>query len=213
MTGYFWTWFALAGVQLAVTMAPGPAFVMAVRNALAYGRRAGFFTSIGLGVGVGFHATLVLCGLAYVISKSIFVYSMIKYVGAAYLFYMGVKALRTKKSEPVDVDDIIQDVPVAKQMSPSKAVFCGFLTNALNPKAVLFFTAVFTQFITVDTPQTVQILFGLTSVAIEILWFAGFTAFLTNPQIKKKFMSVIHWIERGCGGLMIALGLKLALTK
>lgn len=210
---FFMTWLMLAFVQLAATMSPGPAFVVAVRNALAYDRRAGLFTALGFGIGVGFHAALVLCGLAYVISKSVLVYSLIKYIGAAYLLYMGVKALRTKKAEPVDVNKIAQGAGAEKKMSARKAVLCGILTNALNPKAVLFFTAVFTQFIAVDTPWTIQVLFGLTSVAIEILWFAGLAVFLTNPQIKQKFMTVVHLVERGCGGLMIALGLKLALTK
>lgn len=210
---FFMAWLMLAFVQLAATMSPGPAFVVAVRNALVYDRRTGIFTAVGLGIGVGFHAGLVLCGLAYVISKSVLVYSLIKYIGAAYLLYMGVKALRTKKAPLIDVNEIAQDVPKEKAMSASKAVLCGILTNALNPKAVLFFTAVFTQFITIETPWNVQVLFGLTSVTIEILWFAGLAVFLTNPQIKKSFMAVAHWVDRCCGGLMIALGLKLALTK
>ena len=87
------------------------------------------------------------------------------------------------------------------------------MTNVLNPKAVIFFTAVYTQFIDLHTPWQVHVLYGMTSVVIEFLWFAGVAVVLTNPLIKQKFMGVVHWIERSCGGLMIALGVKLALSK
>lgn len=213
--GLFLSWLVFAGVQLAASMSPGPAFAMALRNALRYGRRAGIFMAFGLGVGVGFHVVLVLCGLAYLISKSVFVFSLIKYAGAAYLFYIGIKALKTKKHSGGGLEDAASDEAhiVREGISDWKAFTCGVLTNALNPKAVVFFTAVFTQFIGVGTPVFVHVLYGVTSVSIEVLWFSGVAIVLGDARVKSRFMAVVHWIERSCGGLMIALGIKLALSK
>lgn len=208
----FLSWMLFVGVQLLATLTPGPAFVMEVRNALAYGRRAGVITALGLGVGVGFYVVLVLCGLALVVSKSLFLYNLIKYVGAAYLVYVGVKGLMTRKKVQ-DAADVIHAPVTEKHMSDKGAFLAGVLTNVLNPKAVIFFTAVFTQFIHVDTPFAVQFLYGVTSVAIEILCFVALAFILTKPAIRARFMAVLHWVERGCGGLMVALGVKLALSR
>jgi len=210
----FLSWLVIASVQLAATMSPGPAFVVAVRNALAYDRKTGIATAFGLGLGVMAHVVFVLCGIAFIIAQSVFLFSFIKYAGAAYLFYIGIKAMlnsRKGKNKPV-VDD--SDIPQsAKSISLRKAIVTGFLTNLLNPKAVVFFTAVFTQFIHPETPFSVLALYGGTSVSIEFLWFAGVSIVLTHARIRAVFLSFMHWVERICGGLMLGLGIKLALSK
>lgn len=208
---FFLTWLLLASVQAAAVISPGPAFAMTIRNAVSYSRRAGILSSVGLAIGVAFHVILVLCGLAVIVTKSIILYTAIKYIGALYLIYIGVKSLRARK-EIVAVDQI--EKPASKKtISDFKAFQLGLLTNVLNPKAVVFFTAFFTQFVSPDTPFSVLILFGFTSVAFEFLWFSTVTVFLTNPVINARFQSVRHWIERVCGGFLIALGIKLAVSK
>jgi RhtB (resistance to homoserine/threonine) family protein len=209
---FFLKWLAMASVQLAATMSPGPAFVMSMRNSVVYGRYVGVLTALGLALGVGAHVIFVLAGLSFVIAQSVYFYNFIKYAGAAYLIYIGIKSLRARKR----VDAAQTDEPKGAQVisiTPFEAVKIGFLTNLLNPKAVLFFTAVYSQFVDIHTPWHSHALYGLTSVAIEFLWFAGVAVVLTNPMIKQRFVRIVHWIERACGGLMIALGLKLALSK
>ena len=146
------------------------------------------------------------------IAKSAFVLNFIKYAGAAYLAYIGIKSLLVKKPAKIEQPDDVQ-YHSPKRMSWYKAIVQGFMTNMLNPKAIVFFTAVLTQFIDASTPLSIQILYAITCAMIEFLWFAFVAVVLTNPAIKKRFMRFMHWIERVCGGLMIALGLKLALTK
>ncbi len=204
-------WMLIASVQLVATMSPGPAFVMAVRYCVSYGRRASILLALGLGFGIAVHVTFALAGLSFIIAQSVFLYNLIKYMGAAYLIYIGIKGLRSlKKADRSEVD---QKVDAVKTVSNGKAIATGVLTNLLNPKAVVFFTAVFSQFIGVDTSYSVVFLYGLTSVAIEVLWFIGLAIILTNNSVKKRFMGFIHWVERVCGGLMIALGVKLVLSK
>lgn len=211
-------WLLIAAVQLAATLSPGPAFAMALRNALAYDRRAGIFTAIGLGAGVGAHVLFVLCGLAFILSQSVFLFTAIKYIGAAYLLYVGSKALFAKKAADEEnagqnLKSALQEQPAGRPCSDLKALRMGFLTNLLNPKAVIFFTAVFTQFIDPHTPTGIVALYGATSVVIEIGWFATLALILTHKSVKARFMRISHWIERVCGGLLMALGVRLALSK
>ena len=207
----FLKWLLLAGVQSAATISPGPAFAVMVRNAVAYDRRTGIMTAIGLGIGVGAHVLFVLGGIAVILSQSVYAFNAVKYIGAAYLIYIGIKALRTPAHAPQTPEETI--TKQSQSLSDFKALRMGFLTNLLNPKAVIFFTAVFTQFIDAATPIFVLALFGLTSVAVEIIWFSLLALFLNSPRIKSRYMAMAHWIERICGGLLLALGVRLALSK
>ena len=206
---FFLAWMVFLIVDIAAAMSPGPAFVALVRNAMAHDRKIGVATALGLALGVAIHVTLVLGGIALVVTQSVLLFNVIKYGGAGYLIYVGVKALRTGgKRVVVETDEEnVQCITVLQ------AVFQGFWTNLLNPKAVVFFTAVFAQFIHPSMSFSAQMLYGCTPVFVEFLWFSGLAIILTNMSIKRRFMNVIHWVERLCGGLMIGLGVKLALFK
>lgn len=215
----FLSWLVIAVVQLAATMSPGPAFVVSVRYALSYGRKVGVFCAIGLGLGVLAHVAFVLCGISFIIAQSVILFSFIKYLGAAYLFYIGVKSILNARKKGMDESEVSDVAQAAiggdhnKHFSLRKALVTGFLTNLLNPKAIIFFTAVFTQFIGVDTPLAILMLYGGTSFMIEVLWFIGVTVVLTHERVRSVFLSFMHWVERICGGLMLALGIKLVLSK
>ncbi|MCB1681761.1 MAG: LysE family translocator [Rhodospirillales bacterium] len=208
-------WLLMASVQAAATISPGPAFVLAVRNAVTYDRRAGLFTALGLGAGVAVHVMVVLGGLAVLLQHYTYVFDVIRYAGAAYLIFIGSKALISRRQAKAEEPEVLPEGVLSSRavVSGRKAFSMGFLTNLLNPKAVIFFTAVFTQFIGPGTPVSVMALYGLTSVVIEITWFSGVAVVLTNPGIKERFMGAVHWVERTCGGLMIGLGLKLAFSR
>lgn len=210
----FFAWLVMASVQLAATMSPGPAFVVAVRNAMKYDRKSAIATAFGLSLGVAAHVLFVLLGIAFLIAKSVFMLNFIRYAGAAYLFYIGIKAIRSTAKKDEDADSV-HDTQMGEKatLGIKKAVITGFLTNLLNPKAVVFFTAVYAQFITPETPLFMHLVYGGTSVFIEFTWFACVAIVLTNPRLHAFFNRIMHRIERICGGLMIALGVKLALSK
>ena len=192
-------------------MSPGPAFVFTISRAVRYGRTKGILASVGLGLGILAQVTLALTGVSFLISQSDVFMNIVKYAGAAYLLYLGVKSIRARKRP---APDLSVDVKKGEaEVHPLAAVFQGFLTNALNPKAFVFFTAVFAQFITPETPLWIHFLYGGTCVVFETLWFSGVVVFLTNSAINRRFMGIVHWIERVCGGMLIGLGLRLALVK
>lgn len=124
----------VAMVHLLAVMSPGPDFVMITRNSLVYSRKTGMYSAIGLGFGILVHVIYSLVGIGLIISQSIVLFTIIKFLGAGYLIYLGYKSI-TSKSTKLDLQDNVQK----KDISPMKAVNVGFLTNVLNPKATLFF--------------------------------------------------------------------------
>jgi threonine/homoserine/homoserine lactone efflux protein len=203
------SWLLFCSVNIAATIWPGPAFALTIRNCIVYNRRAALLTTIGLGLGVGVIVVLLLCGLSVLLENS-FIYNLVRYAGAAYLFYLGVKAILAQKKPAQDSEATTVE---HKTISDREALQMGLFTNFLNVKGMIFLTAIYTQFITPATPLAMTIVYALTSVAIEIGWFALVAILLTDPRVKRRFLSFSHWIERVCGGLLIASAIRLALSK
>lgn len=208
----FWlNWALLIGIFGMAVASPGPDFVIAVRNSVLYSRKIGILTAIGFALGVCIHITYALFGIAALIAQSVILFSILKYAGAAYLFYIGIKSLR---STGFHQDKADKTKPLKKShMSSWQALWSGFLTNVLNPKATLFFLAVFSQFIGPETSLTTQLIYGATCIIMTGLWFSIVAIVLTNPKIKTAFLRFTKWIDRICGCLLIGLGIKLALSR
>lgn len=198
---------AVATVHLLAVMSPGPDFILISRNSLVYSRKVGLYSAIGLGLGILVHVTYSLIGIGFIISKSILLFSILKFLGAGYLMYIGYKCLRTKpRKEQQAVLDKKDDI------GKFAAIRMGFLTNVLNPKATLFFFALFTQVINPSTPKFIQVFYGLEMSAMTFAWFAFVAITLSHNLIRKRFISVQHYLERTFGVILIALGIKVALS-
>lgn len=202
-------WFLLVSIFGLALISPGPDLVVAIRNSVLGSRKSGLFTALGFAIGVSVHITYTLIGLAAIIAKSVILFSILKYAGAAYLLYMGYKALHSKGFDGSEVSNLSGH----REMSNKKALMAGFMTNVLNPKATVFFLAVFSQFITPETPMNIQFFYASTCVIMTGIWFSIVAFALTNQRIKNKFLGFSKIIDRICGGFLIALGLKLALSK
>lgn len=203
-------WLTLVAVFSLAVVSPGPDFVMAVRNSVLHSRRAGLFTALGFGCGVLIHVTYTVLGIAALIAQSILVFNILKFAGAAYLIWIGLQAIRSKGMHDLDIKDATQ--PPAALLSDTAAFRSGFLTNVLNPKATLFFLAVFSQIIRSDTPQIWQAIYGLTCAVMVTAWFSMVAVVLTQQHIRARFMKAAQWIDRICGVLLIGLGIKVALA-
>lgn len=209
MHDFLTEWFFLSTIIVLAAISPGPDLVMAIRNSVLYSRRAGIFTALGFGLGIAVHVTYCIIGIATVISQSILLFSLIKYAGAAYLLYIGVQALRSKGMS----SDVNMDSTGPRSMTALQALRSGFITNLLNPKATLFFLALFTQIIAPQTPVMVQIVYGLTAIGIITTWFSIVAIAMTNPLIRQRFLGVSKWFDRVCGAALVGLGVRLALAK
>ncbi len=209
MQSFFTNWLIMASIFAAALASPGPDFVMAVRNSVLHSRKAGIFTAIGFGLGVVVHVTYCLAGLALVIAQSVVAFNILKWIGAAYLFYVGIKALR---SQGFDAPDII-DGQGPPSMTPVEALRSGFITNLFNPKATMFFLALFTQFIDPHIGLMGKMVYGATCIVMTMLWFSIVVTVLTTPKVRAVFLRASKWVDRVCGVMFMALGLKLALAK
>lgn len=207
----FWSQFlTIATIHFLAVVSPGPDFAMITRNSLVYSRRAGVYTSIGLALGIATHVTYCLLGIAVLISQSILLFNVVKYVGAAYLIYVGIRSLRAKPEAAQS--QVVAEKEEEKTLSRWAAVRIGYLTNVLNPKATLLFLAIFTQVIDPATPKYFQAIYGAEMVVATFVWFAVVSIFFSNSLIKVRIMKVKHHIERVTGAVLIALGIKVALS-
>ncbi len=204
---YLAEFIAVATVHLLAVMSPGPDFMMVTRNTLVYSRRAGIFSSIGLGLGIGVHIAYSLLGIGLLISKSVLLFNAIKYLGAAYLFYIGYQSLVSKGSHLK-----IGKTVAKNDIGRFEAVRIGFITNVTNPKATLFFLALFTQVINPATPILIQLLYGVEMMLATAVWFIFVAYVFSHHVIKSRFEKVQNMAEKAMGVALIGLGVKLALS-
>lgn len=198
----------VALLNLLAAISPGPDFVMSVKNSLNYSRKTGIFTGIGIGLGIGIHITYCAAGIGFIISKSLTVFTIIKFIGAVYLIYMGVSAIFTNKSS-IKINEEKQPTDLTK----FQAIKIGFLTNLLNPKATLFFLGLFTFVISHETPFYVILIISFIMISTAITWFTLVAIFFTQKRIRAAFLKFENIINKSFGGLLILLGIKIALSK
>ncbi len=199
---------SVAVLHFLALVSPGPDFFMAVNNSLRYSRKTGIFTAIGFGLGIAVHIFYCIAGLALIISKSILIFNIIKFLGAGYLIYIGYKSFMAN----------FEEIHFSKQkrkndISSLKAVKIGFLTNILNPKATLFFLSLFTFVVTPETSKPVIFVISLIMVASTIMWFSLVAIFFTHEKIYNLYGKFQNAINKLFGGILIAIGLRIALSE
>ncbi len=202
---FFSAWLTVFAVSLVAVVTPGPDFALTLRNSLAYSQRAGIFTAIGVGAGNLVHATYSLIGIGAVVSQSILLFNVLKWVGAAYLIYIGIKSLNAKR-----VTLVSQAMEQQRDIGRWAAFRIGFLGNLLNPKATLFFLALFTQVLQPTTPMAAQAVYGATVAAVALVWFAVVAVVISQQTFKRHILALAHWLERLTGAALILLGVRLA---
>ncbi|AMC34068.1 LysE family translocator [Janthinobacterium sp. B9-8] len=197
--------FVISGLLL--NMAPGPDSLLIVSRSAAQGWRSGSAAALGIGSGTLVHVFAAALGLSTLLATSAMAFTLVKYIGAAYLLYMGCTLLLSRASAPA----ISQPV----QTLAYRAVFLqGFFCNLLNPKVALFFLAFVPQFISNDSPSKALafILLGCIFNANGMLWchFLAISSARISQriQISSAFSS---WMNRAIGAIFISFGIKLAL--
>jgi threonine/homoserine/homoserine lactone efflux protein len=199
--------FVFASILL--VLVPGPDMAYMLARCIAQGRKAGILAALGFNLGGYVHLTAAVLGLSAVLASSSVAFSVVKWLGAAYLVYLGIGALRSRQG----LSAISDSTPGRR----GKTIFWqAFLSDVLNPKVALFFLAFVPQFVDVKGPHpSLQILLlGVTvnlialPVDIVLVYFcASLTKFLRDKP------SISRWLQKRMGTLFIALGLRLAAEK
>lgn len=207
MSAYLLELAALMAIFSFAIVSPGADLAMVMRQSIVHGRKAAIITSFGIGVSLLFHVGYTILGLGLIISKSIFLFNVVKWCGVAYLIYIGIKALRAGAA---DISEAQYQQKSAVPQTARKAFLLGFAANALNPKPVFFFLSVFATVVSMQTPSLVKFGYGMVMSMSLILWFVGVSYFMTTPRMRAAFARASKWIDRTSGVVFIALGLKLA---
>lgn len=194
----------LSFIAIFMAVSPGADFVMVTRNSIFYGRKSGLYSALGISAAIWVHVAYSIAGLAVIISNSIILFSIIKYLGAAYLIYVGYKTFTSKTI--ISIEENKSDA----QLSNSKAFKIGFITNVLNPKTTIFFLSIFTQIVTVDTALWTQLIYGAIISFAHLVWFIAVSYLFSHPVLLNKFNDSKKLIERVVGTVLIGFGLKVA---
>ncbi|MCQ4295783.1 LysE family transporter [Pseudomonas stutzeri] len=206
---YWMEFMTVALVHLLAVASPGPDFAVVVRESVTQGRRVGSWTALGVGCGIFVHVAYSLLGIGLIVSQSIVLFNLFKWLAAGYLLYLGWRALRAR---PMSLD-VTGEENARAQRSAWQAFVVGFVTNGLNPKATLFFLSLFTVVISPDTPLLVQAGYGVYLAGATALWFLLVAWLFSRGRVRAGFARMGHWFDRLTGAVLIGLGVRLAVSE
>jgi len=204
---HYWLFIATA---IVLVLTPGPDTFFILGRSLASGRSAGIAAALGITCGSIIHTLLASLGLSALLATSPYAFMAVKYAGAAYLVYIGVRALMSRA----------QGLPGADARTAGggewQAFRQGIVSNLLNPKVALFFLALMPQFISAGSAHKVAafLVLGLSFVALGVIWcmvLAVAAASLRGALVRRA--SLGSWLNKIAGGMFIALGVRLATVR
>jgi RhtB (resistance to homoserine/threonine) family protein len=206
----YWAEFlTIAVAHLFAVASPGPDFAVVMRQSVTAGTRAGIWTSLGVGSGILLHVAYCLLGVALLLSRSPVLFSAVKILAAIYLSYIGIQSIRQSF---VKQPDAVLDEGGEVTVSPGRAFVLGFLTNGLNPKATLFFLALFSVVIDIETPVQIQLVYGLYLASATFAWFAILSMVLGHEPIRVFMRKSGVWFERIMGLILVFLAVQIVLV-
>jgi threonine/homoserine/homoserine lactone efflux protein len=191
--------------SVALILVPGPAQALVVAKTLAGGRRSGALAAVGLNIGTLFHTATAALGLSAILATSALAFSIVKYAGAAYLIYLGIRAVRSKV--PQAVSSALPDSSARSTLGQAIA------TGILNPKVALFFLAFLPQFVDPSRGAVLaQFLILGGSIALLDIVYELAIVHLVSGMRQRYLRSprLVAWQSRVSGAVLIALGLRLA---
>jgi threonine efflux protein len=206
----------LLGVWLVAVVTPGPDFLVTVRYATARSRRHGAMVGLGVASGILLWATGSMLGLAVLFARLSWLYDIVRYLGAGYLVYLGVRTLWTNRRrgatnrEATAREDPPANLPAGGAWRSWRV---GFLTNLGNPKAAAFFGSLFGALLPAGTGAGPRAVVVLAMVGITVGWYTMVAMLFGLPQVAGVYRRARRWIDRVTAAVFIALGARLAIDR
>ncbi len=195
---------AVAAAHALGVASPGPDFAIVVRQSLSRGRRAGLWTAAGVGSGIVVHVTYGLFGLRWLTATLPWALSAIALTGAGFLLWMGGQTLR---APPVAEAEPSAASPPPQRGDWRRQFGAGFATNVLNPKATLFFVALFTAVVSGPVSTPLMLALAVWLPLATFAWFATLALLLSHSGLRRALRRHAQRIDRAMGMVLIALGL------
>jgi RhtB (resistance to homoserine/threonine) family protein len=203
---------AFIGIAALVIVAPGPDTVLVTKNALLHGRGAALGTSFGVNTGLAIWTVAAALGVAAVVRESAVAFTVLKLVGAVYLVWLGLQALRAARR--VSAHEPLRTTPPSARVGALLGFRQGLLSNLANPKIAVFFTGLLPQFVAPREPVLAPfLLLGGLFVLMTLVWLCGYallavraSALLGRPRVRAA-------LDRVTGVVLVGLGVRLALER
>jgi threonine/homoserine/homoserine lactone efflux protein len=204
------SYFIFVGASIVLVLVPGPDMIYMLSRCVAQGRKAGLMAAIGFNLGGYAHLTAAVLGLSAVIATSVTAFTVVKWLGAGYLIYLGISTPRGKTG-PINLDSRTFAGPSAATILRQ-----AFLSDVLNPKVAMFFLALLPQFVNVKAPHP-TLWIGILGVTVNVIALAGNVVLVTLSSSVtsslRRNTTISTWLQKGLGAIFVALGLRLAVER
>ena len=192
-----WFWIQFASICIVGAMSPGPSMALIIRNSIKYGRMSGLLSSIGHAIGIGIYAAISVVGLQLILINNIFIFNTIQFCGSVFLLILGILFLRNSR-EKLSIDD---------DQKKLNSFFQGFAISILNPKILIWFAAIFSQFIDVSSTSMTKFIMVLMASSIDGVWYIIVTIIVTGFGFKQLLVNNTKTIQYISGIILIFISL------
>ena len=193
MSNWFWLQFTV--ICIVGAMSPGPSLSVIIRNSIKYGRSSGFLSSIGHATGIGIYAAISISGLQFILINNVIIFHVIQLCGSIFLLILGIIFLRNS-AQKLSVEDDQKNINSFMQ---------GFAISILNPKILIWFTAIFSQFIEVSYTSFTKFMMVFIASSIDGIWYIIVTIIVTGFGLKQFLENNTKTIQNISGYVLIFL--------
>ena len=195
MNNLFWVQFA--AICLIGAMSPGPSMALIIRNSIKYGRISGILFSLGHAIGIGIYATVSVLGLQFILINNLFLFNAIQFCGSVFLLILGILFLR----------DTAHNLSLENEQKNVNSFMQGFAISILNPKILIWFAAIFSQFIEISSTNFVKLAMVLIALSIDGLWYIILTIVVTGFGLKQFLAHNTNIIQKISGVILISISI------
>ena len=192
-----WFWIQFASICIVGAMSPGPSMALIIRNSIKYGRVSGLLSSIGHAIGIGIYAAISVVGLQLILTNNIFVFNAIQFCGSVFLLILGILFLKNSGEE----------LSIDHEQKKLNSFAQGFAISILNPKILIWFAAIFSQFIDVSSTSMTKFIMVFLASSIDGVWYVIVTVTVTGFGLKKFLENNTKTIQNISGIVLIFISL------
>ena len=192
-----WFWVQFATICIVGAMSPGPSMALIIRNSIKYGRVSGVLSSVGHAIGIGIYAGVSVAGLQIILINNIFLFNTIQFCGSVFLLVLGILFLR----------DTGQTLSIQDKQKSVNSFMQGFAISILNPKILIWFAAIFSQFIEISSTNFIKLTMVLIASSIDGLWYIILTIIVTGFGLKQFLENNTKIIQNISGAVLIFISI------